>query len=68
MWEGAGVNGAWELGAFQDAPEEMRELRGLGAGCWTPETDTFIYGLLFFPKPPWPHAPIPARYSGLRGH
>lgn len=34
MCEGAGVNGAWELGGFQDAPEELRELRGLGAGCW----------------------------------
>lgn len=66
--EGAGVNGAWELGGFQDAPEELRELRGLGAGCWRLETNTIIHGLLFCPKPPWPHTCIPARYPGLRGH
>lgn len=68
MCEGAGVNDAWELGVFQDAPEEVRELRGLGAGCWTPETNAIIHGLLFCPKPPQPHSHIPARYSGLGGH
>lgn len=51
MCEGAGVNDAWKLGAFQDAPEEVRELRGLGAGCWTPETNVVIHRLLFCPKP-----------------